>query len=62
MSLLLNLIGGCNKLFEFVFRDKITPLACNLNMIPSCQILSKAFDISKKTLLTSTVRFSSKAV
>ena len=31
-------------------------------MIPSCQTLSNAFDISKKTPLTSTVGFSSKAV
>ena len=31
-------------------------------MIPSCQTLSKAFDISKKTPLISTIRFSSKAV
>ena len=28
MSLLLNLIGGCDKLFELVFRGKITSLAC----------------------------------
>ena len=31
-------------------------------MVPSCQALSKAFDISKKTPLTSAVGFSSKAV
>ena len=31
-------------------------------MIPSCQTLSNAFDMSKKTPLTSTVGFSSKAV
>ena len=31
-------------------------------MIPSCQTLSNAFDISKKTPLTSIVGFSSKAV
>ena len=28
MSLLLNLIGGCDKLFELVFRKKITSLSC----------------------------------
>ena len=31
-------------------------------MIPSCQTLSKAFDISKKAPLTSAAGFSSKAV
>ena len=31
-------------------------------MIPSCQILSKTFDISKRTPLTSAAGFSSKAV
>ena len=32
------------------------------NLIPSCQTLSNAFDVSKKTPLTPTVGFSSKAV
>ena len=32
------------------------------NMIPSCQTLSKTPDISKKTLLTSMVGFSSKTI
>ena len=31
-------------------------------MIPSCQTLSKAFDLSKRTPLTSAVGFSSKEV
>ena len=30
MSVLLNLICGCYKLFELVFREKITSLACFL--------------------------------
>ena len=30
ISLLLNLIGGCDKLFELIFREKITSLACLL--------------------------------
>ena len=36
MSLLLNLIGGCYKLFELVFREKITSLACLLGSRLNC--------------------------
>ena len=36
MPLLLNLIGGCDKLFEFVFQEKITSLAYLLGSGLNC--------------------------
>ena len=36
IPLLLNLIGGCDKLFEFVFQEKITSLAYLLGSGLNC--------------------------
>ena len=36
MASLLNLIGGCNKLFELVFPEKITSLVCFLGSGLDC--------------------------
>ena len=46
MSLLLNLIGGCDKLFELVFQGKITSLACLLGSGLNCISADKPNSLS----------------
>ena len=46
ISLLLNLIGGCYKLFELVFGEKITSLACLVGPGLNCITTDKPNNLS----------------